>query len=494
MSGLFVHIHQKEKIALEIAAKVSSGKSLQVSHTLRCTKAQGPDGVPAWLLKENADLLMEPVTDILNCSYLEACLPPSWKEADVVPIPKQKPIQDVNKHLRPISLTPILSKVAEEFIVETHVKPVLMRKIGDNQFGSVPRSSTTHALISMLHTWTKYTDGNGSTVRVVLFDYRKAFDLIDHSILAEKLMTLDHPHRIVCWIIDFLKFRKQRVKLAHDCKSEWREIPAGVPQGTKLGPWLFLLMIDDIDVTDSDPWKYVDDTTMAECVPKNHTSNIQDAVTDLTTQSHANKFQLNESKCKELRISFAKCESVFAAIIVNGNPIERVPSVKLLGLNISSDLKWNNHISEIVKKTSTRLYFLRQLKRANIATKELITFYTTCIRPIIEYACPTFHNGLPKYLSDDLERLQKRALRIILPSANYTDALEACNLVSLYDRREVLTTSLFREICNDSDHKLHHLLPEVNKCRLNLRRKRTFNVPICKTNRLKNSFMYSNCF
>jgi hypothetical protein len=177
----------------------------------------------------------------------------------------------------------------------------------------------------MLHTWTKYTDGNGSTVRVVLFDYRKAFDLIDHSILAEKLMTLDLPHRIVCWIIDFLKSRKQRVKLAHDCKSEWREIPAGVPQGTKLGPWLSLLMIDDIDVTDSDLWKYVDDTTMAECVPKNHTSNIQDAVTDLTTQSHANKFQLNESKCKELRISFAKCEPVFAPIIVNGNPIERVP-------------------------------------------------------------------------------------------------------------------------------------------------------------------------
>ena len=255
-----------------------------------------------------------------------------------------------------------------------------------------------------------------------------------------------------------------------------------------------ICIFDDIDVTDSDLWKYVDDTTMAECVPKNHTSNIQDAVTDLTTQSHANKFQLNESKCKELRISFAKCESVFAPIIVNGNPIERVPSVKLLGLNISSDLKWNNHISEIVKKTSTRLYFLRQLKRANIATKELITFYTTCIRPIIEYARPTFHNGLPKYLSDDLERLQKRALRIILPSANYTDALEACNLVSLYDRREVLSTSLFREICNDSSHKLHHLLPEVNKCRSNLRSKRTFNVPICKTNRLKNSFMYSNCF
>ena len=118
--------------------------------SLKSTKAQGADGVPAWLLKENADLLTEPVTDILNCFYFETCLPPSWKEADVVPVPKQKPINDINKHLRPISLTPILSKVAEEFIVQMYVKPVLMRKIGDNQFGSVPRSSRTDALISML--------------------------------------------------------------------------------------------------------------------------------------------------------------------------------------------------------------------------------------------------------------------------------------------------------------------------------------------------------
>ena len=86
------------------------------------------------------------------------------------------------------------------------------------------------------------------------------------------------------------------MKLAYDCKSEWHEIPAGVPQGTKLGPWLFFLMIDDIDVTDLDLWKYVDDTIMAEYVPKNHTSNIQDPVSVLATQSYANKFQLNESR------------------------------------------------------------------------------------------------------------------------------------------------------------------------------------------------------
>ena len=84
-------------------------------------KASGPDGVPSWLLKENADLLTPTITDILNSSFAECRLPPSWKSADIVPIPKQKPIKDVNKHLRPISLTPVLSKVAEKFNVEEHL-------------------------------------------------------------------------------------------------------------------------------------------------------------------------------------------------------------------------------------------------------------------------------------------------------------------------------------------------------------------------------------
>ena len=114
-------------------------------------KAYGPDGIPPWLLKENADLFSGPVTDILNCSYQECHLPPSWKKADVVAIPKEKLIQDINNHLRPISLTPILSKLGEEFVVNLFLKPAVLEKIDQTQFGTVPNSCTTHALISMLH-------------------------------------------------------------------------------------------------------------------------------------------------------------------------------------------------------------------------------------------------------------------------------------------------------------------------------------------------------
>ena len=313
-------------------------------------KASGPDGIPAWLLKENADLLSDTVIDIINCSFAESHLPPSWKSADTVPIPEQKPIKDVNKHLRPISLTPVLSKVAEEFVVAEHLRPSILKKIGDNQFGAIPESSTTHALISMMHSWTKHTDGTESTVRVVLFDYRKAFDLIDHALLVRELLALDMPVGVSFWIIDFLTDGTQRVKLGEDCLSEWRNVPAGVPQGTKLGPWLFILMIDDINTSNTELWKYVDDTTIAECVDKKEDSHIQSDVEELIAKFHQNKFQLNESKCKELRISFAKSAADFAPIVINGKEIEVVSTVKLLGLNISSDLRWNCHVAEISKK------------------------------------------------------------------------------------------------------------------------------------------------
>ena len=138
-----------------------------------------------------------------------------------------------------------------------------MEVIDPNQFGGIPKSSTLHVLASMLNNWTQATDGSGAAVRVVLFDYRKAFDFIDHNLL---------------WVVDFLKQRYQRVKVSSDCYSEWEPVPADLPQGIKLGLWLFILMINDLRVSDVHGWKYVDDTTIAEIVRKGGRSNIQNSI------------------------------------------------------------------------------------------------------------------------------------------------------------------------------------------------------------------------
>ena len=115
---------------------------------------------------------------------------------------------DIQKELRPISLTPCVSKVAEEFVVDGFVKPAVMNILDDNQYGAIPNSSTTIALISKPHSWSLGTDGNGATVRTLLLDYRKAFDLIDHSILVRRLRNqCKLPASIFNWIIDFLSDR-----------------------------------------------------------------------------------------------------------------------------------------------------------------------------------------------------------------------------------------------------------------------------------------------
>ena len=145
--------------------------------------------------------------------------------------------------------------------------------------------------------------------------------------------------------------------MPRNCFSEWRYIPAGVPHGTELGPWLFLKMINYLITRVVDMWKYVNNTAISEVVGKGQESCIQQVVDDLTKQARDYGFQLNERKCKELRISFARNEPEFDHILVNRQTLETVNSVKLLGLNISSDLKWNVHV--LVRKVSTRLYFLR---------------------------------------------------------------------------------------------------------------------------------------
>ena len=317
------------------------------------------------------------------------------------------------------------------------------------------------ALTSMFHHWSKASDGTGAAVRVVLFDYRKVFDLRDHNLLVQKILGLNIHGCVANWVIDFLCNRKQHVKLSSDCLSEWGPVPAGVPQGTKLGPWLFLLKINDLKV-DSLTWKYMDDTTVAEIVPRGEVGNAQRAVSMVADWSLTNNMQLNADKCKELIIDFKKNTHDFSSLVIEGNKLLVVSSAKILGVTISDNLKWNDHVLECIKKANKRLFFIVLLRRANVPTKDILDFYFCTVRPILEYCVPVYHHVLPKYLNEELERVPNCVTKIFASKSSYDECIANFGLTTLKERRENLSTRFFSSIAIDPSHKRSSLLSPVN--------------------------------
>ena len=264
----------------------------------------------------------------------------------------------------------------------------------------------------------------------------------------------------------------------------------GVPQGTLSGPKDFLVQINDL-TTPCPIYKYVDDSTIFEICKKGSASVLQESVNIACQWSVENDMKINDNKTQELLICF--CKDSFHAtnlpnIVVDEKPIDRVSQAKVLGVILSSDLTWNAHVDFIVIKASKRLYMLYQLKRAGIDQGDLLTIYKSVIRPVLEYACQVWLSSLPKYLSDKIETVQKRALKSIYPGLGYVSILSMVNMQPLNERRNDLCKSYFSKLKNN-DHKLHHLLPPPREMKYSLRSAPEFPCPRTRTNRFKNYFI-----
>ena len=158
----------------------------------------------------------------------------------------------------------------------------------------------------------------------------------------------------------------------------------------------------------------------------------------------------------------------------------------MLGVTIQSNLKWNAHIDNTIKKANKRLYLLRLCKRAGVAKGDLVSIYTCLTRSILEYCCTVWHTSLPNYLHNDLERVQRRALQTVFPGFEYEECLKKSNLKTLYLRREELCKKLFTNMCC-KEHKLNGLLPNTSQHQHNLRRSV---IPHVRAN----SQRFYNCF
>ena len=395
--------------------------------SVKTHKAPGPDQIPNWILKDYASTLAVPICSIFNASVAQATLPSIWKAADVIAIPKTTPPASVENDLRPISLTAVLVKVLEGFVFKW-LWEQYQPQLDPLQFGNVPGSSTTCALIDLLHNWYSATDQAKNMVRVIFLDYSKAFDRINHVTLIDKLKSLHVDQVIVNWVTEFLRHRMQRVKIG-TCKSQWTAINGGVPQGTKLGPLLFIMMIGDLQPS-LPTVKYVDDTTMYEVVTSSDESKMQESVQEVIDWSSHNDMRINPNKTKEMVISFSKrtCMPLISSINIDDNNIDRVKQMKLLGLNISDDLRWETHVNAVYTKAAQRLYLLVQLRRAGLNQLDLCKYYFACIRSILDYACQVYHSSLTKEQSNLLESIQRRALRIIIPGKSLCEGMEQVDI------------------------------------------------------------------
>ena len=219
-------------------------------------------------------------------------------------------------------------------------------------------------------------------------------------------------------------------------------------------------MINDLQASTCDTYKYVDDSTMAEVNSDPAVNDLQVAANETSLWSEDNDCKVNASKTKEMLIDFSRSRSGFQDIHMSGVAIERVSEAKMLGVTISDNLKWNAHVSSITAKASKRLFMLYCLKRAGIPQSDIVAIYKSKIRSILEYACEAWHPGLTGYLEDDLEYIQERAMKIIYGyDLDYEDALKIANLSSLKVRHNNMCIKFVNNM-KKTDHKLQHLLPE----------------------------------
>ncbi len=313
-------------------------------------KAPGPDGIPNWLLRDYAGIVGAPLAAIWNNTMRKGLLPTEWKSAEVIPLAKVTPPQSVENDARPVSLTPTAVKQQESFVYRW-LWDVVKDKINPNQYGCVKKSSTTMALVDLFNAWAKETDVLKTTVRVLMIDYRKAFDLIDHNIVLRKLENYGVPLVLLRWVSAFLKNRLQCVRMGKE-RSGWVELNGGVPQGTKLGPLLYIVMINDLEL-DLPLVKFMDDSTTYEVIhhPNDTAASVMNQQASLvSTWSKQNNTKLNTKKTKEMQICFSRQPPKLEPIIIDDTEIEVVSQAKLLGVWFRDDLTWHTHVEEIHKK------------------------------------------------------------------------------------------------------------------------------------------------
>jgi len=436
----------------------------------------GHDCIPYWVFKHCAIELTPVVTLLFNIILQTGTPPSSWKTALVTPIPKTAAVKTFSD-LRPISVTPILSRLVEKLVVRKHIIPALPSDLIADQFAYRPTGSTTSALISVIHSVTQKLE-SCTYVRCLLVDYSKAFDMINHPILFRKILTLSMPSTVKRFIFQFLTGRSQAVH-SGGRPSDWLSVTRSIIQGSGIGPSLYLVYSMDLKTVSSSNKlvKYADDTTLI--VPQYSSVSLEDEYQNLLHWSTLNKLKINTEKTKEIVFRRPGARNFISPASLSG--IEQITSVKLLGMHLTATLTATVHVEHILSLANQRLHLLGLLKHQGLSPEALHQIFTSIVQSVITYALPSFAGQLSKGDKSRINALFRKALKRGLCHTS----LDIDELIITADKR------LFGHISSKT-HCLHHLLPPRRNVRTtsSLRtRGHNFTLPHTDFNLYKNSYI-----
>ena len=373
-----------------------------------------------------------PLSALFKRSLDEGTVPKDWKLATVVPIFKQGNKQEPGNY-RPISLTSIIGKVLESIVKDALLNHLVSQNLlSPYQFGFRPLRSCESQLLEVMNNWTKLLEDK-SSVDTVYLDLRKAFDSVPHKRLILKLKSYGVRGKVLRWTEDFLADRYQRV-IVQSSLSDWVHVSSGVPQGSVLGPLLFLLYINDLpDCVSCKISMFADDTKLyASSSSPLSVHALQTDIQNAFQWSVKWQMPFNSNKCVTLQLGHPGQEHTYC---INNTDLKNVVVEKDLGVMMDSDLKFKEQAASAVLK-ATRVLAVIKRTMACLDTRTLPLLYTSLVRPLLEYGNAVWG---PFNRADQIrvEKVQRRATRMIssLRGIPYTDRLRTLRLPSLYYRR-----------------------------------------------------------
>lgn len=404
--------------------QVGEGGVRKLLRNLQTAKATGPDSIPAFILKTAADELAPILTRLFQLSLDSGEVPTDWRHAWVVPIFK-KGERHLAANYRPVSLTSITSKILEHIIHSSVMKHFDHHNIlTDSQHGFRQKRSCETQLIMTVHEIAQQL-AQGAQVDVILLDFSKAFDKVPHARLLHKLDYYGVRNNTLKWIAAFLSYRQQQVALEGNLSSPV-DVVSGVPQGTVLGPLLFLTFINDLPdcVKFSTTKLFADDCLLVKRIAsQNDSLQLQQDLSALEHWETTWQMEFNPSKCNVIRIAPDKKKVVLpTSYSLHGQNLETTASSKYLGVAITEDLSWKKHIESTINKGNRAVGFLRRNFRECTTDVKAAT-YKTMVRPVVEYASTVWDPTCQEDISA-LEKVQRRAARYVFN--NYSDRTPGC--------------------------------------------------------------------